>query len=289
MKFKSLFALLALSTVTLVSCQKEITDFRDSDNPFNSGNPDGLLRSVSTLVDGGTDTIKTHLEYDANKRLIKYYVTGKATENFAVGNGQIIQRDGAGNILSMKSYEVDPSTNNTDTAYTFAHYDASGKMDYTVTLREVLGTPLRDSVVLGYDASGNIVSQTSYNDWDDYTIPLSKVVTIYNASNDAVGQKVYQYDEDNSEYILLMTFKYTVDDKAPYYQPTVQEVGIGLFEFYTTHNVTKVEITNEQDPSSKSLTTSVYQYASNGKPEKGDFIATFQDQTVKTRNYYYYQ
>jgi hypothetical protein len=269
-----LTAILALFSIGLFSCQKEVDD-------IFAGNASPTGHLVKLVSKSGSDSSVLAFGYNSSNKLISLtsnaVVSGSNisfSERAERNSAQIIQRL----IIKTDQYQQ----YGIDSAITNIQYTA-GRYSAKVTNLNLGGIIITDSVSLVYDASGKVIREDDFLTFTGLTEQTAKTEYTYNGNNIATIKR-YSYDSSTSSFTLDETYTYDqYDDKlSPMY------FGVEAFvfespELYSYNNPLKSSITSSG--STQNYTTS-YTYNSANKP----ITATSSVQpgnTTATGTYYY--
>lgn len=270
-----LTAFLALLSVGLFSCQKEVTDI------FNNSGSSSGTQLVKVISKSGSDSSAMTFGYNASKKLTdlnSFSVTSGTTSSFsmrAVRNAQgIIQKV----IIKSDQYQQ----YGLDSVITVVGYQA-GHYSTEVTTIDLGGMTVADSVYLTYDAGGRVIKEESFFVALGSADTMSKTEYTYNGNNIAT-MKTYSYDPSTSSYTLIDTYTYDqYDDKQSpmYFGNDAFVFGSPLFDSY--NNPLK---SSESVLGTTQTYTITYTYNSANKPATASSIIQ-PGNTTATGTYYY--
>jgi hypothetical protein len=272
-----LTAILAVLSVGLFSCQKEVKDIFSN----TGGNANGT-RLTKTIEKMGADSVVTVYGYNSSGKIIKADIVD-------VESGQAYElsltyvRNGAGVIQKQILESSDFASVGIDSIVSIVSFDAgSNRYKGSVTDFSLLGIPLLDSVVFQYDASGRLTSEIDYNDVGFGYLPSWKKEYTYNGSNLAT-EKYYSFDLTSGDFVLEDTSSYEYDSKINPLQFAVDAPVLNLYPFYSANNLTKLTYV-ASDPADNFTSTISYTYNSSNRPLT-DVTTTGSD--VSSTTYYY--
>lgn len=271
-----LTAILALSTIGLFSCQKEVKDI------FAPAGGNNGTRLVKTVDKSGSDSTVTVYGYNTAGRIISADFAG-------VDSGQVFDlsiryvRNSANIIQQQIVKSSDLSSLGVDSLLTIVKYDqATNRYTNAVSSFIFFGLPLADSIVFQYDGSGRLITEIDYTDVGFGYDPSTRKEYTYTGNNLAT-EKVYQYDFSTSTYSLEDTYTYEYDTKVNPLQFATDAPVLNLFPFYSANNVLKTTYV-ASDPTYNFVSTEAYTYNSSNRPVT-DISTT--GSAVTTTTYYY--
>lgn len=271
-------AFFALTAVLLMSCQKEVDDGA-------GGGSTGGTKLLRTVAKSGSDSLVTDYNYTSANKLsgfTLYGVQGGQPIDFLVK----FHRNGSGIIQKMISSSSAFVPLGIDSIETFVQFDAgNNRYKAALTTISLFGLTFIDSVAYQYDAGGRLSSQIDYA--DDGTgggfVQNSKREYTYNGSNLAT-QKVYQWDDASSTFLLAETYTYEYDTKVNPLQFVQDAPVMGMDGFYSANNTTKTTLV-AADPADNFITTDTFTYNTANRPA----TATSVTGTTTTNISYFYQ
>jgi len=271
-----LTASLALLSLGLFSCQKEVTDI------FNNSGSSSGSQLVKIISKSGSDSSAMSFGYNSSKKLTdlnSFSVTGGTTSSFsmrAVRNAQGIIQKVIIKSDQYKQYGLDSVI--TAVTYQAGHYSTE------VTTIDLGGISAADSVSLSYDAGGKVIKEESFFVALGSADTMSKTEYTYNGNNIST-MNTYSYDASTSSYKLVDTYNYDpYDDKQSpmYFGNDAFVFGSPLFNSYNN------PLKSSQTVLGATQTYTVtYTYNSANKPATA--ISTIQPGNTTATGTYYYQ
>lgn len=273
----SVTAFLAILSVGLFSCQKEVKDIFSNTN----GNANGT-RLVKTVEKLGADSVVSVYGYNSSGKIITANIVGVEAGQ-AYDYKLTYVRNSAGIIQKQILESSDFASVGIDSIVYFVFFDA-GNNRYTGSVADFSfsGIPLLDSLSFQYDGSGRMISEIDYNDVGFGYLPSWKKEYTYNGNNLA-SEKYYSFDLTNGDFVLEETSSYEYDTKINPLQFAADAPVLNLFPFYSANNLTKLTYV-AFDPSDNFISTIAYTYNSSNRPLT-DVTTTGSD--VSSTTYYY--
>ncbi len=252
---KRLLTLTGISVVFLTSCQKEIN------GDFNNGNStSGLLMKIGSKTDADTST--TTFGYNASQKLVNITIdetTGGQTQN----SNQTIVRNSQGVVTSIITKSPGLAQYGLDSLKTVVHTDASGKYTSRVTTIDLIILIIRDSVALQY-AGNNIAKEIEY--LDDGTGYAEFGRSEYTYSGNNISSVKVTAADDNGVLQPYYVINYTYDSKVSPLIMGNEATAIGYSNYFSSNNITKVELNMIADPTQNATITTTYTYNPANKP-----------------------
>lgn len=284
---RALTVFLAILSVGLFSCQKEVDDiFADKGNNGSNGNTTGLL--VKTVAVTGSDSLITLYTYDNQNRLETITIDG-ISNGIQMHTYKKYSRDASSRISEILQV-VDQNGMASDTSVETVHYPNSGmEFDYTINPISMSGLTVIDSSVYTYSGD-KMTSMTS-----DLSSPLlgSSLITTktdfsYDASGNVASLKMYS-DLGTGVLSPIMNQTYTYGSAVNATWTSTN--GAQNFLLSGTPGADnkafdKAQIDNLADPASSFTMNATYSLGTGGKPITA-MITTTAGQV--TRYTFYYQ
>lgn len=270
-----LTATLALFTLALFSCQKEVDDI------FAGGGANGT-RLIKTVDKTGSDSTVTVYSYNASGKIVR-------ADIFGTDSGQAFDlslsyvRNSSGIIQKQILKSGDLASAGIDSIVHNVNFDiANNRYKSAVAAFVFFGIPLVDSIAFQYDGSGRLTSEIDYLDIGTGFEPTTKTEYTY-AGNNLATEKVYTYDVSTGSYSLEDTYTYEYDAKINPLQFAFDAPILNMYPFYSTNNVAKTTYVSS-DPAYNFIATETYTYNSSNRPVTA--VETVGSET-STTNYYY--
>lgn len=206
---KSLTAVLAILTVGLFSCQKEVDDVFNNNGAGNGGgSTSGLL--IKTVAMTGSDSLVTLYTYDNQNRLETSTMDG-ISGGLKTHSYKKFIRDASSRISKVLQV-VDQNGTASDTSVEIVHYPNSAmEFNYTVNTMNMMGLSVIDSSVYTY-SSGKMTSMTSYLSsvlLGSTPLMTTKTDFNYDASANISAIKMYSdFSTGTMDPIMNQTFTY---------------------------------------------------------------------------------
>jgi len=260
----------------LSSCEKEV-DYVNSGGGNGGGNDLLLQKLVSR---SGSDSSTLEFGYNSSKQLMTLNTIDVVSGTTSTTQERV-ERNSQGIIQKLIIKDDQYQQLGLDSVVTVMEYN-SGRYTSKVTTIDLGIVVFRDSVVLIYDAQGNLVTEKIYDDLATGTYEEnSKIDYTYNGNNIAT---IKQYSFDGSTYSLVATYSYDEYDS----KVSPMNIGFDAFVFdspamYSSNNPTKSSIS---DGSSSETFTTSYTYNSSNKPLTGTSVIQPGNSTT-TASYYY--
>jgi hypothetical protein len=273
----SLTAILAVLSVGLFSCQKEVKDIFS-----NTGGGANGTRLIKTVEKTGGDSVVTVYTYNSSGKIIKAGIIGvEAGQGYDLTYTYV--RNGAGIIQKQILESSDFASVGIDSIVYNVFFDA-GKNRYSGSVADfsLLGIPLLDSIAFQYDASGRLSTEIDYNNVGVGYLPSWKKEYTYNGNNLA-NEKYYSFDFTSGGFVLEETSSYEYDTKINPLQFPADAPVLNLFPFYSANNLTKLTYV-ASDPADNFTSTISYTYNSSNRPLT-DVTTTGSD--ISSTTYYY--
>lgn len=251
-------ALIALTTLTVVSCTKEKSFEVENGNGGGGGNTDGdLLTKI--VIQLGPDSTTTTFGYDGSKRLISE--ANKGQINFTSDDSLVrITRNTQGIIEKVEEF---PNPLLADATVWFVRYNTTTKR-YTARLTKDASGNVEDSIAYTYDGSGKIVLQTWFADFGAGFEELVKDTIIYDGAGNIKKLLSSEHDGVEWEEVGEQTMEY--DSKVNPLKLGAEAVVLNRHQYYGDNNLTKVTIIDYDMPSMSQEVTLTYTYNNSGKP-----------------------
>jgi len=271
-----LTAVLAVVSLGLFSCQKEVTDvFAGSGN--NGGGSNGLLTKITAKT--GSDSTEMLFTYNSSKKLVGL-VTNMVSSGTTTTVIERAERNAQG-IIQRVIYKSDSYQQlGLDSAIAVIKY-VGGRYTTEVTEFDVGGIIFSDSIALSYDGAGKVIREDEYFVFLGSADVVGKTEYTYSGNNIAT---IKTYSWDGSAYNLEITDTYDqYDNKVnPMYFGNEAFV-FGSPVFYSTNNPVK---SSQSDGTTTLTFTTSYNYNSSNKPVTAQSV-TQPGGEVQTGNYYY--
>lgn len=259
---KKLLAALSGIILLLTSCQKEV-----SLEPNNSGGNNGV-RLTRVGVRSGADSITTDYLYNNSNKLMGYTQAGtiyskpidmqfKLLRNSndiitsVVIKSSAFQQSGLDSIVVSYTYDV-----------------ANSRYKYSLYTAIAPGDTYTDSISYHYNAAGQLTSAVSWEEDGTGYVPYYKDEFTYAGANIATN-KSYTYNDVSGQFDLEATSSFEYDTKInPFRFSSVEAVALGMLDFYSANNDTKVTFVSPDFPR-PIVTNKTYTYNGNNRPVKG--------------------
>ena len=270
-----LTASLALLSIGMFSCQKEVKDI------FASGGSSGN-RLVKVVSKSGSDSSVLAFGYNSSNKLTSLNslaFSGGTTTTFSLR----AERNSQGIIQKVITISDQYQQYGLDSVTTIVSYQG-GHYSTEVTTIDLGGITAADSVSLTYDANGKVIKEESFFVALGSADTMSKNEYTYSGNNIA-SMKVYSYDPSTSSYELVTTYTYDqYDDKLSpmYFGNDAFVFGSPIFDSY--NNPLKSSVWTLV--ATQSYTTT-YTYNSANKPVTA--TSTIQPANTTATGTYYYQ
>jgi len=159
--------------VSVTACQKEVdwnitpdigTGGTGGGGPIDTtiGTTNGeLLVRARAISTNGADTNNLTLDYDANKRMIRYTSTGRSN-GFPVDANYYINRLPNGNISTIRFVPFTALTGIDSIIYQVHYLPGTSQLTYATSKRTATGIDITDSTAFTYNAQGLIVKKVYY-------------------------------------------------------------------------------------------------------------------------------
>lgn len=275
-----LTAALAVLSIGLFSCQKEVDDIF-AGNGSGGGNGSKLVRIGSRI---GSDSLTTDFIYNSSNLLKTISYSGTVVGQSVTAQISIIRN--ASNIITSTITKSNIyATIGIDSIAANYNYDAvNSRYKYSVASYTEFGVSTHDSVMYGYAPDGKLVSSIGYH--DDGTgsgyEPDTKDSVFYNGSNIS-SVKSYSYNGSGFDLDEVTNYE-QYDNKINPLHFTTDAPVLGMTTFYPSNNVTKRTIIDYVSGSS-ATGTFTYSYNNSNRPAK--VVST--DGTQTSTDTYYYQ
>lgn len=253
----TLWAMIALTVLTLVSCTKEKSFETETGNP-GGGTTDGdLLAKI--VIQLGADSSTTSFTYDASKRLVSETNKGLLS---VVGDDSLqrINRSAEGVIDRISVWPS--SFLNTVFEYT-VRYDGVSKRYTSKLSYDDLGH-VEDSIVYNYSPSGKIVSAHLYADYGGGPELLGRDSMVYDGNNNIV--KVITSEWENSDWSDLSEMTVEYDNRVNPLKLSEEAIVLERYQYYGNNNPTKITIVDYDVPTLNEEITLTYTYNVSDKP-----------------------
>jgi hypothetical protein len=281
-----LFGSVLISTLFIVSCQKEI----DWGFPRPGVTVSQLLVKMKSKT--GTDTTQVDYTYDANKKLIREKTAGMSAGN-NLDNDLIIKRNSSGIIDSAIQKAATLVAAGIDSIVTrFKYNTATSKYTSSTFQLNIPGFTVVDSTVYTYDGAGRISKDEHWLQATGLPIPIPPILTARNT---------YTYSSDWSNLLGVATDAaippattlspatsevYTVDGKINPLIMLNEAVLLSRVGLYNANNPTKAIVTNTIDPTQDFTMDYTYKYNSSNKPDSSYGTRTPGGAVTATKYYY---
>jgi hypothetical protein len=272
--------LTGLGSLFLFSCQKEVTD-TNMNGGGGGGSVTGTLL-VKMVVKSGSDSSVAEFSYNSNK-ITSFKLSG-------VESGQDLDlrisyvRNTSGIIQKQTINSNNFVTIGIDSIVTIVNYDdANNRYKNAVSVFSFFGMPTRDSIVFQYDGAGRLASEIDYTDVGFGYQPATKTEYSYIVNN-LLSEKIYYYDEANSNYDLIETYTYEYDSQINPLQFVSDAPILNLNPFFSANNIIKTTLASI-DPADNYVSTETFTYNSSNRPSTSTSITG----TETTTTTYYYQ
>jgi len=268
--------LLAAATLGLFSCQKEV-DFANSNG--GNGPTDVVLQKL--VSKSGSDSSTLEFGYNSSGKLMTLNTIDVTSGTTSITRERV-DRNPQGIIERLIIKDDQYQQAGLDSVVTVMEYN-SGRYISKVTTIDLGIVVFRDSVLLIYDAQGEVITEKIYDDLATGSYEENaKIDYTYSGNNIAT---IKQYSYDGSTYSLVFTSTYDEYDN----KVSPMNIGIEAFLFdspamYSSNNPTKSSIADSG--SSQAFTTS-YTYNSVNKPLTA--TSTIQPGNSTATGTYYYQ
>lgn len=262
---KILTAALAVLSIGLFSCQKEVDDIFAGNGSGSGSSGELLLKTVAVT---NSDTLTTLYSYDNQRRLETIIMDG-TSNGILMHNYKKYIRDASSRIVKIVQV-VDQNGIVTDTTAEIVHYPGSGaEYDYTVNELSVLGFTTKDSSVYSF-SSGKMTSMTSHlsSPLLGPTEMLTKIDFTYDAEGNVTVIKTYS-DLGTGVLAPVANESYTYGNAInSTWASTSGAQNFLLFGTPATGNkaYTKLQLDNLATPSNSQTITMTYNVGSDGKP-----------------------
>lgn len=251
-------ALVALTTLAVVSCTKEKSFEEENGNGGGGGNSDGALLA-KIVIQLGPDSATTTFTYDGSNRLIQEANKGLISFN-SDDSLMRVTRNTQG-IIERVEQIPDPILG--DPTVWYVRYNATTKR-YTARLTKDSNGNVEDSIAYDYDASGKIVSGTAYVDFGGGVEPLMKETYTYDGVGNLKKVVLSEYDGTAWEEVSEKTMEY--DSKTNPLKLAEEAIILDRHQYFGTNNMTKVTIIDYDMPSQSEEITVAYTYNASSKP-----------------------
>jgi len=283
--------LLALTSVILFSCQKEL----DSGNGGNGGgggigggggSSELLIRTVAKT---GSDSVVTLYSYNANKRISNIKMNGIDETGSPVNREYRYYRTGTGILTQYSIIDADLVAVGIDSIVTIVHYNSTSSKYSSYVLRaSAFGFTLLDSSVFVYDAAGKIIRE------DVYESPTGSGTDYYlsgKANYTYIGNNISQLDLHDFDVSGAETFwatnKFTYDTKLSPLHFDNESFAMGHAEWFSVNNIIGEQLSDSNGPVDDQTVTTVYTYNPSTKPKSS--VITITPPTSTSNMSYYYQ
>jgi hypothetical protein len=284
---KLLFYTLGLSSLVMVSCQKEIS-METGGNPGNGGgnggNPLGLL--VKLVAKSGGDSTVLNFGYNSDKKLTSLVTSGVASGT-AIDLRERFVRNSQGIVTQTITKTADLAQFGLDSLITNVTYNTStSRYVSRVTVIDVMGIVIRDSVALGYDASGKVNVEEDFMDYGTAGgyVRSSKNEYTYSGNNITVV-KSSAYDDASSSYTEQFTDNFTYDTKTSPLILGNEAFAVGYANWFSSNNIIKSVIVDPTDPTANETVDVTIVYNSSNKPVTSTEVVQGGGTTINTFTY----
>jgi hypothetical protein len=257
-----LLAMLALTTLAVVSCTKEKSFELGNGNTGGNTQGDLLTRVV---IQTGPDSSTTFFSYDGSKRLLTETNKGP----FAIVSSDSLQRvtrDAEGVIQTITVY---PDAFVSDVYEFTMRYDATSKR-YTAKLSFDNSGNVEDSIAYTYNTSGQIARVMYMVDFGSGYEPLGKDTIIYDGNSNV--SKLIAYDYDGSDWEALEELAFTYDNKVNPLKLGQEAIVLERYQFCGNNNPTKISYVDYDTPALNQEVTLTYTYNAKDKPETASIV-----------------
>lgn len=272
-----LTALSALLSLGLFSCQKEVEDiFAGSGN-----NASGVLQKVVTK--SGADSTVFNFSYNGNNKLVEATTSGIDSGN-VIDIREIFIRNGQNIITQIITREANLTANGIDSVITKVNY-SGGRYINRVSAIDLFGFfTFRDSVVLTYNGSGNVITEEDFLDVGTGYQPNIRTEYTYSGKNISVV-KVSAFDDISNSYAEQYSRSLSYDAKTSPLILGNEAFAIGAYNWFSGNNVVKSVAVSTTDPTQNEIQDVTYTYNAFNKPVTA--ITTIQGGLTANSNFYY--
>jgi len=278
--------LLALVSLFLFSCQKEVDYVNSTTRGTANTSSDGLL--VKTVLKNGSDSIVTAYGYNANKKLINLKKVGTDDQGDPVNTEYHIHRNSSGIIVDYSAIDPALVAAGVDSIPTVVHYSSSRYTSYVINVN-VPGFVLLDSSALVYDGSGRVVGENVYESpsgsGNDYYLS-GKLTYSYSNGGNVSGFVIHDYDQSGVEVFTATVSNINYDSKTnPIYLQN-EGFALGHYDWASPNNMVSAQSGDSNGPADDQTITYTYTYNSNNKPATST-VTIMPDNQVANTTYYY--
>ncbi len=232
---KLLFAVFAIASFLLFSCQKELTP--DGFGGGGTSNASGLLTKL--IIKSGSDSNVASFSYSASNKLIGVNTTG-IDAGTVIDTRERFVRNSQGIITQIITKDADLATQGIDSVVSYIGY-SNGRYINRVSVIDFFGVlQFRDSAVFSYDGSGNITAVEDLLDTKSYVEEATRTIT---------------YDTKVSPLNL-----------------GADGFAMGYYNWYSANNAVKSVTVSASDPSQNETEDVTYVYNSANKPISGTTV-----------------
>jgi hypothetical protein len=276
---RSLYFLLAMAGMTIISCQKEI----DWSTPATSG---PLLVKVRSMT--GTDSTIVTYNYDGQNRLAGETTVG-AQGTISLDMTFVINRNTEGIITSTVQKSPTLLAMGLDSLVTRYHYDATTSKYTSKAFSFTLsGISLTDSAILTYDSNGRITNELHYI--ASGLIPAFPALENrynYNGSGtNMLSMTQFASTSPGSPLDSLSLLTYTYDGKTNPLNLRNEGILLGRFGLYNSNNATMNAFSDITDPTQNFTFNYNYVYNSTGRPDSSYQVRTPGGQLTASKYFY---
>ncbi|MBN8857303.1 MAG: hypothetical protein J0H29_02880 [Sphingobacteriales bacterium] len=272
-----------LMALFFASCGKEASVEKKEAPEDSTENKDGLLTRFVTKYNGGSDSLVYTFQYDNNKRLKIFNMSGPDNDHkYIIEQSYRYYRNASGLVERYVEYATAVINNirYEDSAVYHLHLNG-GKYDYAI--REVLDLPgpvIKDSVIYGYDANGRIINVHALRYEGSAWTEFQKALYNYDVKGNITQVTLTFDDPDDPPQVI--TAQYSDKSAAADFGNEILLNGLFAPELCGPNSLLGLD--NPEGPDKYSFS---YEYNSSGKPVKGTQTDLLNGGTAQL--YYYYQ
>ena len=273
----SLTAVLAILSLGLFSCQKEVDDVFSGNNTGGNSGGTRLVR-IGTRV--GTDSITTDFTYNNSGKLNNISYAGSYSGIPLTANVSIVRS--ASNIITSTITKSDAYASvGVDSVVTNCVYDATNsRYKYTVASYLEFGVLNRDSVVFNYSSGKLVCAIDYYDDGSGYEVD-NKDSVYYNGSNIS-SMKIFTYNGSSFDLDSETDYEQYDSKINPLFFAEDAPI-LGMNTFYPANNAVQRTII---DYTTGDSGTAVFTYSYNASNRPTKAVSVSGSQT-STSTYYY--
>lgn len=261
---KLLFAVLPVTLLFLLSCQKEL-------NPdgFNGGGaPDQLL--IKLAIKNGADSNVTEFGYNNNKKLVSVRSLG-VDAGTDIDTRETFVRNSQGIITQIITKDADLVASGVDSVISKVNY-SGGRYTSRVSIIDFFGFfQFKDSAVFTYNGSGNIIVVEDFLDVGTGYERFLKTEYTYTGKN-ITTEKYFSYDDASSSYVEEAIKTVTYDAKKSPLNLGLEAFAMGYYNWYSANNAVKSVTVSSADPTQSETQDVTYVYNSSDKPVSGTTV-----------------